>query len=175
MTLKELIASTESVDLKILGKTFKARVLSTADISVLRRINPEPLPPMKKDPSKGSQAPEIEDRGNPAFRAAVEAWWLPYCVECVAIAIGKADPASLGISDGVEWPGVQHTPTPDVEARCRQFLDAARPVVSALPTMELLEAAKLVREGMDGLVESAEKKSSSDATSPSGDGSTPTP
>lgn len=52
------------------GDVFTVRALSAAQTFAIHDCLPLPNPPTKKDPNKGSAAPEIEDLRDPAFRAA---------------------------------------------------------------------------------------------------------
>lgn len=70
------------------GAKVTARELSAADDRAIRDAMPPPLPPMVKDPGKGSAAPKVPQTTDPAYVSAFNEWFSRRSVVRLAAAMG---------------------------------------------------------------------------------------
>jgi hypothetical protein len=88
LTLADIVGEAETVKHTIRGKEVTLRALTAAETSRLRATWPEPVPPPGPDPSKGSKAPWVPDRFNPAYVRERDGWLGKVIVIELAFALG---------------------------------------------------------------------------------------
>ena len=76
---------------EVRGKVYSVRALSAAQSAALRDLCPRPLPPLGKDPTKGSNAPPIAQTLDPTYQANVVAYGRKVDAMEAAVALGLAE------------------------------------------------------------------------------------
>lgn len=75
-------------EVTIRGVTVRPRPLTLREAAAVRESFPRPIPPLVKDPAKGSLAPKIPDEQDPEYRRACQANYYAVLVAEAAIAVG---------------------------------------------------------------------------------------
>ena len=172
MTLKELLEARPDVEIKLAGQAFRVPVLSTFDLRVLERLYPPPSAPVREKFTGKGYAKPAPDETDPGYVAASADWFLMHDVRTVAVAMGE----QLGL--GWAWPVLDAAITDGVLKMCKEYIEAAVPLVGRLPWADIRAAAIRIR-GVDlDPLKVAEGNSSSGAGAvpvPQPSGSPPSP
>lgn len=89
MKLSDLVFEAVSDQVEIApGASVSVRALTHAELVAIRAAIPPPSPPMVPDPNRGSLAPKIENRDDPAYIRAADCWQGKFERARVAIAAG---------------------------------------------------------------------------------------
>ena len=91
MNLRELAAMAETGTVLVRGQKVTVFPLDGNDQAVVDGTFPRPTPARtRKDPEKGSLAPEIPDFADPEYLVALECWWHVYRSAYAAAAVRHA-------------------------------------------------------------------------------------
>lgn len=89
MKLADLLTRNRTADIELPGVgTVTIRALTWADDRALKDAVPAPVPPLHKDPEKGSLAPKVPDTDDPGYRRAEDDWYDRQAVVRLAVAMG---------------------------------------------------------------------------------------
>jgi hypothetical protein len=149
LSLDDLGARGGSKTVRVRGREVAVRGLSAAEVHVILAACPEPAPPLKPDPGRGSLAAPIPDTSSEAWQAECRRARQRQRVMEVAVAVSWKTRA------GQEWPPVEKIIsgvwTLDL---ARVYLNgAAAEIEAALSETELSALFQAVREierGADG-------------------------
>ncbi len=74
--------------LRFRGRDLPARAVTALETEELMRAFPQPAPPKVHDPTRGSAAPKIEDRADPAYQRELREWYRRLAAAEVIVAAG---------------------------------------------------------------------------------------
>lgn len=73
-TIAEIAGQVGSATVEVRGTTVNLSAVCAADIVVLRRCFPRPMPPMAPDPSRGTGAPFVPDHADERYNVRLNEW-----------------------------------------------------------------------------------------------------
>lgn len=90
-------------EVEVYGMTLTMRMVTAAEAVFVRACLPDPLPPMKPDPNRGSLAPPVVDENDRGHRQALAENYMRRRAAMVAISLGlstaKAGPPSALVGE----------------------------------------------------------------------------
>lgn len=145
------------------GEVFTVRALTARQTFLIHDALPFPAPPTKKDPNKGSAAPEIEDVRDPAFRAAQDIVTRERTIAEAAGAINLEVDTSTGQGltldkDKGAWV------RPAIQKMLDEFTEAE--IMALWETTMVLSGPEVIRQFIGTLVVEAPKESTAAAKVP---------
>lgn len=170
MRLNELASSIETVSVVIRGRTVVVRPLPAKFSRRLYEAFPEPAPPLRPDPSRGSLAPPIPDESDPEHQRRARAYYQRVAMASI-VAAARLDVARSGdncaAQDGV-WESPYALGDDDLR---RWMIDAEEGLTSAMTMREinaLNDALARVSGGSGAMEVRALELSASTPSTPSG-------
>lgn len=146
-TLKELIEQHGMRTVKLLGQGFAARLIDGPTQRLLKDRWPQPKPPMRQNPNKGSAAPAEPDENDPMYVLAFSIWVDQMIGLTVGLSIVNA---GNGLELGLDGPELPAFPTsPEGLATWKVLLDRVNGLMEMLPKEQVSAAHQLLCEAPD--------------------------